>query len=870
MNKISRQIARWKLRLWQKKFNTKKKPAMTSPNKRRQRLRKKITSLLTVVFFLFLAMGFGLFAFYAKDLPDPKKLEDRKMAESTKIYDRTGETLLYEIHGEEKRTAVSLSEISPKLINATLAIEDTNFYHHFGVDLKGMVRGAWLSLTGQPLQSGSTITQQFIKNSILTSEKTFSRKIKEVILAFEFEIRYSKDQILEFYFNQIPYGSNLYGAEAAAQGIFNKSAKDLSLAEAATLAALPRAPSYYSPYGSHPEALKGRQEYILTRMAKLGMVSEQEAENAKKEELKFAQHQYGIKAPHFVMYIKEYLEEKYGQDFIEKSGFSVYTTLDWDLQQAAEQAVVEGAKRNETRYNANNAALVALDPKTGQILAMVGSRDYFDLENDGNVNVTLRSRQPGSSFKPIVYATALQRGFTPQTILFDVPTNFSDDPNNPYSPQNYDGVFRGPVSLKSALAQSLNIPAVKTLYLAGLKEVLEQARQMGFTTFEDEDRFGLSLVLGGGEVKLIEETAAFSIFATEGIKNETASILKIVDKNGETVEEFEPESKNVLDKQVARQINDILSDNSAREPVFGTSSHLNLGNITAAAKTGTTNEYRDAWTVGYTPSLVAGVWVGNNNNAKMYQAPGAAAAAPIWNQFMKQAYKTKREAEDEKKEKENYFLLPEDNESFVSPEPVESDKPMLNGQAFEEYTVDIDSLSGKLATDFTPPELIEKRTYKRAHTILYFVDKDEPAGPQPENPADDPQFNNWESGVISWLQESCQQNQENCFVNEEPPSEEDDLHTGQTAPQVEIINPQQNQTLAGENLSVQIRNLSSSTIKQVDFFLDDALVLSKYGFYTNLTLPIKGLSEGRHELRVKVYDELLNRGEANVSFWYQK
>ena len=589
---------------------------------------KKIILWLLAIFFI---IGVASFLYIAKDLPNPKELEERQITESTKIYDRTGQVILYDIHGEEKRTVIAFNEIPDSIKNATIAVEDANFYHHFGLDFKGIARAVWGVITGnRSAGGGSTITQQFIKKSFFSDKRSYIRKFKEWILALELEIKYSKDEILGFYLNQIPYGSNAYGIEAAAQTFFNKPAKDLTLAESALLVSLPQAPTYYSPFGSHPEELRNRQEYVLNRMTELGYISSNEAETAKQEELKFVYRPNAIKAPHFVMYIKEYLEEKYGADAVEKTGLKVYTTLDWDMQQAAEKIISDGAASNEKKYRAGNAALVALDPKTGQILTMVGSRDYFDIEHDGNVNVTIRPRQPGSSFKPFAYVTAFANGYTPDTILFDLKTEFnpncSADANSQYdqygiacyNPGNYDDKFRGPVTARQALAQSLNIPAVQMLYLAGINDTIKTAKAMGINLASQY--YGLSLVLGGGEVKLLEQTAAYGVFAAEGVKHAKTAILKIEKSNGEILEEYKDESEKVLEPQLTRLISNILSDNNARAPVFGTASPLYFPERQVAAKTGTTEQYRDAWTMGYTPSLVVGLWVGNNNNTPMSKA----------------------------------------------------------------------------------------------------------------------------------------------------------------------------------------------------------------------------------------------------------
>jgi 1A family penicillin-binding protein len=740
---------------------------------------------LFILFIWLCVLGFilivGVFAYFAKDLPSPEQITERRMVESTKIYDRTGKFILYDVHGEEKRTVIPFEEIPQYVKDATLVIEDDNFYHHFGLDFRAIIRAFLANLGGQEIaQGGSTMTQQFIKNAILTPERTFTRKIKEAILAIEMEIKYSKDEIFSFYLNQVPYGSNAYGIEAAAQTFLNKNTKDLSIAESAFLAALPQAPSYYSPYGSHLDEVLVRQSYILERMKKFGYITEEEFIQAQEEELELAPVASSIKAPHFVMYVREYLEENYGKEYMEKAGLKVYTTLDWDFQQIAEKTVLEGVQSNIKNYNAHNAALVAIDPKTGQILAMVGSKDYWaepypencipgtigknSCRFEPNVNVVVSNRQPGSSFKPIAYATAFEKGFTPDTMIFDLKTEFAVEGAESYIPQNYDDRFRGPISFRQALAQSLNVPSVKVLYLAGLNDTLNNAQDMGIETLKDRSRFGLSLVLGGGEVKLLEETSAFGVFATEGIKHPTNFILKIEDSNGGILEEYKEESDRILGVQITRLISDILSDEQSRAPMFGSHSKLYLADRPAAAKTGTTQEYRDGWTIGYTPSLVAGVWAGNNDNTSMREGAGIYVAAPIWNEFMKLAYENKLNADDEDREQDNYFNLPEEPEEFTKPESIETDKDILNGKFTDEIRVYVNKENNKLATNSTPPELLEERIYHKAHCVLYYLNKNNPqASGDGKN---DSQFNNWEGPVNNWA--------ESMGYNQEPPTEYDD------------------------------------------------------------------------------------------------
>lgn len=660
----------------------------------------KIIFLLAIVFFLLAAASIvAAFAYYAKDLPSPDKLVEREIIQSTKIYDRTGEFLLYDIHGEEKRTLIEFNQMPEPIKWATIIMEDDDFYHHHGIDFRGIARALWANVRGrQILEGGSTITQQLIKNTILTSERTFSRKFKEIILALEIEQKFSKDDILKMYLNEVAYGSNAYGIEAASQTFLNKHAWDLTLTESCFLASLPKAPTYYSPYGNHPEELKSRQIKCLNRLAHLGYITEQERDEAKEEKLNLATRSYDLKAPHFVMFIKQYLADKYGDQMLEQGGLKVITTLDMELQQIAEQAIENQAKKNLANYRAKNAALCALDPKTGQILAMVGSVNYFDLENDGNVNVCTRPRQPGSSFKPYVYATAFKQGFTPETIIFDLATDFEVGENKEYIPHNYNEKEYGPVTFRQGLAMSLNIASVKVLYLAGVQDSIKTAHEMGITTLQEPNQYGLSLVLGGGEVKLIDHVSAFGAFATEGVSNKPNGILRIESPQGEILEEFELNEQRVLDIQIARLINNILSDNETRTPMFGAASKLYLGERPVAAKTGTTNEFRDAWTIGYTPSLVAGVWVGNNDNSKMNKgAGGAAVAAPIWNEFMSRA------------------LTGKPIENFFEPEPVVREGEIFNGQFV---------VNGQV------------------HSILYYLDKNSP------------QFNGWEGPVLVWALEN--------------------------------------------------------------------------------------------------------------------
>jgi len=672
-----------------------------------------------------------LFIYYTWELPRPEKFTETPFIQSTKIYDSTGKVLLYDIYGEEKREIVSFDKISDNLKHAVLSSEDSRFYQHGGVDFRGILRAAWVDLTSQSRnQGGSTITQQLIRSVYLTNQKSISRKIREIVLSIELERRYSKDQIFEWYLNEIPFGENAYGAEAASQTYFNKPASGLSLAQAAVLTAMISAPSYYSPYGPNKAELLQKKDAILEKMQKLRHITDKQLQEAKKEKINFSESTASIKAPDFVIYVKKYLNNKYGEDYLKEKGLRVYTTLNWDIQQYVEQVIKDSDETNISK-NANNAAMVVLNPKTGELLALVGSKDYFaepypaGCEDktprsclfDPKYDVaTMGQRQPGSSFKPIVYATFFKKGFTPNTILWDVKTEFNPncDPSgtastdqygqNCYSPQDYDGENRGPVTIRTALNCSLNIPSVKVLYLAGIPNTLQTAKDLGITTLTDTNNYGLSLVLGGGDVNLLEMTSAYGVFATEGNYVPPISILKITDAGGNIIEQNHEQPTKVLDTQVARQINNILSDNNARTPIFGAHSPLYLPGYQVAAKTGTTQNFIDGWTIGYTPFIVIGVWTGNNNNSPTNDE-GVGIAAPMWNRVMQKIVESSP------------------IENFIPPDPITNRSPVLLGQL--------------------PPN--------DSHTILHYIDKNNPLGSQPQNPASDPQYFSWQVGINNWL-----------------------------------------------------------------------------------------------------------------------
>lgn len=802
-----------------------------------------LLAILGVVFLILNFVWLGI------TLPNPNKLLDRSIAQSTKIYDRTGKTLLYEIFTDQRRTLIPLQDIPRDVVYATIVVEDKDFYKHPGFDLRGIVRAVITDIINlRKAQGGSTITQQFIKNALLTNTKSYTRKIRELLLAYQIEKKFSKDQILQMYFNEIPYGSNAYGIEEASQMYFAKSARDLTLDESALLAAIPKAPTYYSPNGEHRDELVGRKNFILDLMVKDGYINNERAEAAKNIDTlkKIAPRHESILAPHFVMYIKELLSEKYGTRLVEQGGLKITTTLDVEKQKIAEEEVTKQAEKNAKNFGANNAAMVALDVKTGQILVMVGSKDFFDDSIDGQVNVTLSPRQPGSSIKPIIYSAAFEKGYTPDTPLFDVETNFGPaGPNGKnYIPHDYDGKERGPVTMRQALAGSLNIPAVETLYLTGVNNVLNLAQKMDYTTLNDPSRYGLSLALGGAEVKLLEHTQAFATLAREGKKITTSAILKVEDSQGNVLEEwknsdYQPEE--VLPTQVARLTNSILTDNQARTFIFGANSPLYLGDRPVAAKTGTTNDWVDGWTMGFTPSLACGVWVGNNDNAQMKkQADGVVVAAPIWHNFMVRA------------------LANSPIEYFTSPDPVNPGNPVLIGDVPGKTMVKIDKASGKLATELTPASYIIEKSYHDYHSILQYVDKNNPNGPVPINPSSDPQYSRWEEAVRNWMTK-------NNIKADLPPTEYDDVHTLANKPSVTITSPSEAAYVSDQLINVNIAAFAPRGINRVECFLDNNQAAISYSAPWSCPINVSGYSSGPHQIKIVAYDDIDNNNEAMVN-----
>lgn len=823
----------------------------------------QVTTITALIGGVFLVSAFLIWAATIK-IPDFSLFESRKVSQSTKLYDRTGKILLYDVHKDIRRTIVPFERISPFVKNASVAIEDEQFYQHIGIQPKAILRAVLVNLhlrEGYLGQGGSTITQQVIKNALLTNEHTITRKIKEWILAIKLERNLNKEQILTLYLNEAPYGGNIYGVEEASMSFFGKHASDITLAESAYLAALPQSPTRYSPYGNNISLLEARKDIVLRKMKELGMITSPEYDGAVAEKVKFIPSQeHGIRAPHFVMFVKEKLVEMYGEEALNEDGFRVITTIDMDLQSKAEEIVKKHADENAKTFNAKNAALIAIDPKTGQILTMVGSRDYFDITHEGNFNITLAKRQPGSAFKPFVYGAGFEEGFTPDTVLFDVPTQFStrcDADGKPllgtddsicYMPENYDHQYRGPTSVRNALAQSINVPAVKMLYLVGLDRTIDFAERLGITSLAGKERYGLTLVLGGGEVSLLEMTSAYGVFANDGNRVPYTGILRIEDTTGKIVLEYASSTTQVIDPEIARKISDVLSDNTARTPAFGAQSFLNFPDHQVAVKTGTTNDYRDAWIIGYTPSLVIGAWAGNNDNTPMEKKVAGFIIAPLWNDFFNEAFKK----------------IPD--EKFPSPQPISDTlKPALRGLWYGGDVYKIDKVSGKFATEFTPSDSIGERVIPNPHDILYWINKNDPTGPAPVNPYEDSQFLLWEIPAQRWI-----------TANGLPmtawapvPSGFDDIHKPEFIPVISIVEPNATTTYThDQKIVIETQITAPNGIERVDFAINGSFLGTTKNFpYSFAFIPNDiQLTSEQNELRVTAYDVLGNKAEQTVLF----
>lgn len=863
-----------------------------------------------------LILLFGGFAVLSIGLPDVTDLDKLTAAESTEIYDQDNE-LLYTIHGEENREQVEYDEISPHIINATVAIEDDQFWNHKGYDIYALGKAVLSQLGVVPTpRGGSTITQQYVKNTFLSSERTYTRKIKELILSMRLESAFEKQDILGLYLNRIPYGNNAYGVQKAAEIYFDKDAKDLSLGESAILAALPQAPTRYNPFGNnkyshliieftekelkkrtieseldleldeyargllgqHVELgngekiyIQGRSDLVLKRMFELGTITKEQRQKALNEiqNIEFNKYKTSIVHPHFVLDIKQQLEENYGKDIVEQGGLKVYTTIDPELQEYAEKIALEKGEENEKRFNANNVAVLTVNAKTGAILAMVGSRDYFNEEIDGNVNVIYRPRQPGSSFKPIVYAQAFYNGYAPANSIYDVPTKVGND-----KPENYDGKWQGQISMKRALGQSRNIPAIKAYFLAGQQDpIIDLAELMGITTLKKSHSYGYPLALGAGEVPLSEMVTAYSTFANNGKRPTLFNIKKIENTNGDLILEHEEEQMpEVVDPQIAYLINySLSSQEDSVGPRLFVKGKINAGKTGTSTKENKKESGKkevrpsDAWTIGYTPTIVTGVWTGNTDGTGMgYNANGYDTASPIYNAVMTKALRNM--PTEPFPVPEGIQLIPVSKasgklagkntpESMIVSEPF-SEISIPKEVENQFFTVKIDKISGLLATEYTPEDAVIEATYQNHEPIA-------------------PLFN-WRNEIIEYFKYL-----ENKPINEEdadettpkppqadgeirygqPPTEYDNIHTAQTAknkPSISIITPSSKSSLPHGNVEIEVNVNGGNEIDQVEFYLDD-----DKKFFTN-TAPYKGfiniskfLKDGSNHLIVaKVIDKL--------------
>lgn len=798
-----------------------------------------------------------LFFIYSRDLPEPDKVR-RVDNLSTIIYDRDGQ-VLYDIYEDENRIPVKLDEIPTYLKQGTLAIEDKDFYKHSGVDLKGMLRGVFNTLTGQGLQGGSTLSQQLVKNALLTSERNVSRKIKEFILTVNVEGRYTKDEILQMYLNEAPYGGTAWGVESASQSYFGKHAKDLNLTESAILAGLPQRPSYYSPFGPEPKAYIGRATDVLRRMREDGYITSQQEQDAKKKlpNVKFSENGARFKAPHFVTYVRQQLVSQFGEEMVENGGLRVTTTIDGDLQEQAEEIVTEEIEKLED-LDVSNGAAVVLDPKTGEILAMVGSKDYFseDPEFQGKFNVAVQGiRQPGSALKPITYAASFEQGYTPSSVIMDVETHFpggSQDQKD-YVPKNYDGKFVGPIQIRYALANSKNIPAVKTTAWVGVKDILRLAHDMGISTLEPTqenlNRLGLSITLGGGEVTLLDLTSAYGTFANKGVTQPTVSILKVTDANNSTIFQYKPsKGRQVLDEGITFLISHILQDNDARKDVFGTNSYLRIAGKTVSVKTGTTDENKDNWAVGYTGDVAVGVWVGNNDNSSMNSklVSGVTGAAPIWNRVMREALK----------DRSQWDLTPPSNvtqieiDAFAGGLPkdgmpkrmeyfIKGTEPTSVSPAYKKLKLSKGD-SNKLAS------VIDAATGNFEEKEFYVFDEKDPLSTDGKN-----RF--WE-GIIAWANGQSE-------AKYKIPGET--VQADENTVVVSIKKPGGNEKIDDNTIEVRAEASAAKPIKKMEIYIDGSLKDSQDN--TNSINKSYTLDVGVHKIKVRAESENGKSSESEIT-----
>jgi penicillin-binding protein 1C len=697
---------------------------------------------------------FGLFLWYGRDLPTPGKLIAAQANQSSGIYDRNG-ALLYSVYQNQNRLYVNLEDIPKYVKEGTIAVEDRNFYTNSGFSITGYLRSALNIVLLRGLSGGSTLTQQLVKNVLLSSEQTLPRKIKELMLSIQVDRKYSKDQILEMYLNDVPYGGAAIGVQAAAQLYFNKDVKDLDLAQSAFLSGLPQSPSIYSPFSGNKYYIQ-RTKVVLAAMVRDGYITQKQADSAFKEitNAKFSENSIGIRAPHFVFYVKQQLINQFGEQVVESGGLRVKTTLDYNIEKEAEKIVKEEIAKDKS-LNVGNGAAVVTVPKTGEILAMVGSEDYFDTKNDGNFNAATAYRQPGSSLKPITYATAFSRGYTAATLLMDTQTNFkAQDSEKDYIPVNYDGKYRGPIQVRLALANSINIPAVKMLAMVGIKNVMQNAYNMGINNWQPTDanmaNVGYSLVLGGRDVRLVDEMEAYGVFANGGEKMPLVSILEVDDAKGNVLYKYNPPSpQRIFSPEISFLISHILLDNTARSIEFGLYSQLVVaGHPSVSVKTGTTNDIRDNWTVGYTPSYAVGVWVGNNDNTPMSKvASGITGAAPIWNRIMTFVLKIKGKQDEPPQKPDDVIAmqidalgggLPKDGQPTRSEYFIKGTQPTGQSTIYQKLKLSKHQ-EGKLANQLE----IDKGDYDTKDYVVF----------KENDPISTDGKNRWQDGIETWIKE---------------------------------------------------------------------------------------------------------------------
>lgn len=814
---------------------------------------KRLSRVAKVSFFgvlVFFVLIFVVITVFSVNLPSPEKIV-RQEGFSTKILDRNGK-ILYDIYSNEKRTPVPLKDIPLYLRQATVSIEDKNFYQHKGFDPTGYLRAVYNIVFRHSLEGGSTLTQQLVKIMLLTPERTIFRKIRELILTLQIESRYSKDQILQMYLNEAPYGGTSWGVEAASETYFGKKVSELNLVQCAFLAGLPQRPSYYSPYSANPKSYVDRTKSVLRRMREDGSISSGQEKQALAdlENLQFQPYGADFKAPHFVQYVQGILESRYGSNVVERGGLTVTTSLDLNLQEAAQKIVAEEIA-NVERLHITNGAAVVIDPATGEILAMVGSKDFAAPDYDGQVNVTLSLRQPGSAIKPFTYVTAFKKGYTPATLLMDVETTFPGGVGQPdYKPVNYDGKYRGPIQVRYALGNSINVPAVKMLALVGIRDVLSTAYDMGITTLEPTksvlDRVGLSLTLGGGEVRLLDLTDAYSPFLNGGYKVEPMAILKVVDNKGKVLEENKPvKGKQVITPEQAFLISDILSDNKAREMVFGPNSLLNIPGKRVAVKTGTTNDKKDNWTIGGDSHAVVGVWVGNNDNTSMISvASGITGASPIWRRILMEYIKDK--PSDDPKQPDNVVKVDVDSVSGYKAHDGFPSRSEFFVKGTEPNSLDpvhvklkICKNEGKIAT----PSDIAAQNYDEKE---FFVFKEEDPTAVPGGP------NKWQEGILNWINTQSD-------LKYHPPSD----FCGTTNPiNVEFVNPVDRQSNLSNSMVIKVKVDSINDIALLELEIDGNKVRSFSG------LPFEynvNFSDGVHKIRAIAHDSKNNQSDRQIT-----